>query len=223
MENGPTGNSFWLSGSLNNYWGQIIDLGQVAFINFPIADYFVQRGQYVRSQYVPPFAATLVADIHKNGLHFIPDIYYTFGNFYNTGGCITRDSTTGAPLAYNQYSLPVDCTGDAATFAQTLRPIMAPEGRGMAYWKVNTTILKELNAHYSVGIRVTNLTDNEHDWSDSTVPCYNSQDPSQPAGIGTGCFAYNGPRSGTYAPVGYIYQNLTTDPRRVEFFLNYNF
>ncbi len=197
------------------------DLGQVAFVNFPIADYFVQRGQYVRSQYVPPFAATLVADIHKNGFHFIPDIYYTFGNFYNTGGCIDRDATTGQPLPYTQYSQPDSCTGDGATFNQTLPPIMAPQAQGMGYWKVNVTLVKELTTHYSVGVRVTNLSDNQHDWDGATVPCFNGQDSNLANGLGSGCFGNTGPQSGTIAPVGYIYQNLTTDPRRFEFFLNY--
>jgi hypothetical protein len=53
------------------------------------------------------------------------------------------------------------------------------------------------------------------------VPCYNDQDPSLPTGMGSGCFGNTGPHSGTVAPVGYIYQNLTTDPRTYEFFLNY--
>ncbi len=223
VENGPIGNSFWLSASLNNYWTQVSSFGQVAFINYPIDTYFTQRGVMVRSPLAAPFSATLVADIHKNGLHFIPDAYYTFGNFYNTGGCIDRDSTSGAPLPYDQYSQPDSCGSDAATFNQTMPPIMAPEGQGMGYWKVNATILKELNSRYDVGVRVINLTDNLHDWDGATIPCFNGQDSNAPAGIGTGCFSNNGPQSGTYAPVGYIYQNQTQNPRTVEFFLNYHF
>jgi hypothetical protein len=223
VEPGPVGKSFWLSASVNNYWTQVSDLGQVSFVNFPIADYFVQRGVYVRSQYVPPFAATLVADIHANGFHLIPDVYYTYGNFYNTGGCIDRDATTGAVLPYTQYDQPDDCTSDAATFNQTLPPVMAPQAQGMAYWKANVTFLKELNAHYTIGARITNLTDNQHDWTAGTTPCYNPQDTNAPQGFGTGCSGYDGPRSGTYAPVGYIYQNLTQNPRQVELFVNYRF
>ncbi len=223
VENTPVGKSFWLSASLNNYWTQVSDLGQVSFINFPIADYFVQRGQYVRSQFVPPFAATLVGDLHANGFHILPAIYYTYGNFFNTGGCIDRDPATGAPLPYNQYSQPDDCTSDASTFNQTLAPIMAPQMQGMAYWKANVTFLKELGDHYVVGARVTNLTNNMHDWTAGTTPCYNPQDANAPTGFGTGCSGYDGPQSGTYAPVGYIYQNLTQNPRTVEFFVNYRF
>ena len=221
VENGPVGKSFWLSASVNNYWTQVSDLGQVSFINFPIADYFVQRKQFVRSQYVPPFAATLVADIHANGFHLIPDIYYTFGNFYNTGGCIDRNDTDGALLPYGQSDQPDDCGSDAATFGQTLSPVMAPQAQGMAYWKANVTFLKELNEHYTLGARITNLTDNEHDWTAGTTPCYNPQDSNAPPGFGTGCSGYDGLRSGTYAPVGYIYQNLTQNPRTIEFFVNY--
>jgi hypothetical protein len=216
-----TGISYWLSGSYSNYWTQITGFGQVAFINFPLSQYFLNQGVFVRSSLVPPFGGTLVADVHSHGTHFIPDIYYTFGNFYNLGGCEARDSTTGAVLPYNQYSRPVGCTTNAATFKKTLNPVLAPEAQGMGYWKVNVTLLKDINPHYSIGLHVTNLTDNEHDWSSSTTPCYNPA--SRPDGLGTGCFSNNGPTSGTVAPVGYIYQNLTTDPTRYEFFLNYKF
>jgi hypothetical protein len=223
VEPGPVGNSFWLSASLNNYWTQISSFGQVAFINFPIADYFLQHGQFVRSPLSAPFAATFVADIHKNGLHFIPDLYYTFGNFYNVGGCIPYSKTTGQPIPWNQYQQPVGCTSSVATNGGTALPVMAPESQGMAYWKANATILKDLNEHYSIGVRIVNLTDNEHDWDGATIPCYNNQDPNAPPGVGTGCFSNNGPHSGVYAPVGYIYQNQTQNPRSFEFFLNYHF
>ena len=225
VEPGPVGNSFWLSASLNNYWTQISSFGQVAFVNYPIDQYFLSKGQYVRSPLTAPFAATFVADIHKNGLHVIPDLYYTFGNYYNVGGCIDRDPNTGAVLPYNQYSQPDGCSSDAATFNQTMLPVMAPEAQGMAYWKANVTIMKDLNPHYSVGVRIVNLTNNEHDWDGATIPCYNNEDTNAApgGGVGTGCFSNNGPQSGVYAPVGYIYQNQTQNPRSFEFFLNYHF
>jgi hypothetical protein len=220
LDNRDTGASWWLSGSYNNYWTQVAAFGQTAFINTPIADYFVKQGVYVRSPLVAPVSGTLVADIHSHGTHFIPDVYWTYGNFYNTGGCVNLKS--GAPV--NQYYRPISCKSSSATtdpLGNRVNPVLAPEGRGMGYWKVNATLLKDLNAHYTVGMRVTNVTDNEHDWTGATIPCFNPQDPTLPPGVGSGCFSMNGPQSGTRAPVGYIYQNLTTDPRRIEFFLNY--
>lgn len=219
LDKHDTGASWWLSGSLNNYWTQVSFYGQTSFINFPIADYFRKNNQFVRSPYVAPFSATLVADIHSHGTHFIPDIYYTFGNFYNTGGCVNLKS--GAPV--NEYTQNIGCTGAAATTlpdGTRVNPVMAPERRGMAYFKVNATLLKDLNKHYTIGMRVSNVTDEESDYASGVIPCYNS--PSLPSGAGTGCGSFNGPQSGTPpTKPGYIYQNLTTDPRRVEFFLNY--
>jgi hypothetical protein len=219
VDNRPTGASFWLSGSLNNYWTQITAFGQVAFINTPLADYFLQNKQFVRSPFVPPFAGTLVADLHTNGFHVIPEAYYTFGNFYRTGAC--ADIKHQVPI--NEYTQPVSCKGSSGTNGQTQPPEMLPELQGMGYWKVNLTVAKDLSTRYTVGVRISNLTNNEHDWTGATIPCWNPQDPNLPTGQGSGCFGLSGPQSGTVAPVGYIYQNLTTDPRRYEFFMNYKF
>jgi len=136
-----------------------------------------------------------------------------------TTGCVDRFDA----VPINQYTIPVGCKRHAATTlpdGTKTFPVLIPEGHGMGYWKVNATLEKELGSHYVVGIRASNITDNEHDWTSSVTPCYNYPAFSG-ATYGTGCFSYNGPRSGTVAPVGYIYQNLTTDPMRVEFFFNY--
>ncbi len=221
LDRRATGASWWLSGSLNNYWSQVSFFGQTSFINFPIADYFRKQNVFVRSPFVAPFSATLVADVHSHGLHFIPDLYYTFGNFYNTGGCL--DLQNAVPV--NEYMQNVGCRSDAATTTPSgasVNPVMAPERRGMAYWKVNTTLVKELGTHYAVGLRVTNLTDARSDYASGTIPCFNAPDPNRSDGLGTGCGSFNGPTSGTPAQQpAYIYQQLTNDPRRVEFFVNY--
>lgn len=219
LDRHDTGASWWLSGSLNNYWSQVSFFGQTSFINFPIADYFRKQNIFVRSPFVAPFSATLVADVHSHGTHFIPDVYYTFGNFYNTGGCINqRDS-----VPVNEYMRNVSCTGRAATtlpdMTTRVNPILAPERRGMAYWKVNTTLLKDLTPHYTIGVRATNLTEQRSDYASGTIPCFNQNDGS---GLGTGCGSFNGPQSGTPGrQPSYIYQDLTQSPRSVEFFVNY--
>jgi len=215
-----TGASWWLSGAYNNYWTQVSYFGQVAFINTPIAAYFVQRGQMVRSAYVPPLAATLVADLHTNGFHLIPDAYWTYGNFFRLGSCLPY--VNGVPVTPNQYTQPVSCTGNAGTNGQTAPPVMLPELQGMGYWKVNVTLAKDIG-HFTAGIRVLNATNNQHDWNGATIPCFNPQDSTLAPGFGSGCFSNNGPQSGTTAPVGYIYQNLTVNPRTYEYFLNYKF
>lgn len=209
LDNRPTGASFWLSASLNNYWTQISDYGQVAFVNYPINSYFVNQGMMVRSAFVPPFAATLTADLHTNGFHLIPDVYYTFGNFYRLGAC----SPGGA---VNQYTQPAGC--DSTTV-----PEMLPELQGMGYWNMNLTLAKDIGEKYSVGVRVINATNNMSGWTSGTTPCWNPQDPNLPTGQGSGCSGYSGPTSGTIAPVGYIYQKLTQSPRSYELFANYKF
>jgi hypothetical protein len=100
---------------------------------------------------------------------------------------------------------------------------MVPELQGMGYWKLNVTLAKDIGSHFIAGVHVLNATNNLHDWTGATIPCYNPQDSSLPNGQGSGCFGLSGPQSGTVAPVGYIYQNLTESPRAYEFFLNYKF
>ena len=209
QNNRPTGMSYWISASYNNYWTQVSDYGQVAFVNFPIDDYFVKQGIMVRSAYVPPFAATFTADLHTAGFHLIPDVYYTFGNFYRLGAC-----SPGGPV--NQYTQGAGCDS-------TPVPEMLPELQGMGYWIANLTLAKDLGTKFTAGVRVLNISNNESGWTSGTTPCYNDQDPNLPTGQGSGCFPYNGTTSGTIAPVGYIYQKLTQNPRTYEFFLNYKF
>lgn len=216
FDNRPVGASWWLSGSFNNYWTQVSYFGQVAFVNFPIADYFMQHNQMVRSPYVPPLAGTLVADLHADGWHLIPDAYWTYGNFYRTGACGPYNTTIG------QSTSPVSCGGSAGTNGHTSPPFMLPELQGMGYWKLNLTLAKDIGKHYVAGVRVLNATNNLHDWTGATIPCYNPQDPNAAPGVGTGCFGLNGPQSGFSGPANtYVYQNLTESPRTFEFFVNY--
>ncbi|HET9096751.1 MAG TPA: carboxypeptidase regulatory-like domain-containing protein [Candidatus Baltobacteraceae bacterium] len=210
-DNRPVGASYWLSASLNNYWTQVSFYGQVAFVNFPINSYFTAHNILVRSPYVPPFAATLTADLHDNGFHLIPNAYYTFGNFYRTGACAPAGVTIG-------QSTQGGACGSA--------PVMLPELQGMGYWKLNVTLAKDIGKSWIAGIRVINATNNEHDWTGSTIPCYNPQDPNAAPGVGTGCFGFSnstpGNSSGFSGPANtYVYQPLTQNPRAYEFFLNY--
>ena len=81
----------------------------------------------------------------------------------------------------------------------------------MGYWYVNATLAKDLGQHYTVGIRVSNLTNNQH----YTTPCLSD---------GTGCYPFNGPNSNfTSTPGRYVYQPITQDPRRIEGFVNIKF
>jgi len=197
-----TGASVWVSGSYNNYWTQVsaVNGGQISFVNFPLTDDLLAKGIYVRGYQVPLFSGTLTLDLHTHGWHLLPVIYYSYDNFYNTGACVD-------PLAGNP---PIsDC--ETAALDTGAPPVLAPQGAGAGYWYVNTTFLKDLNKRFTVGIRVSNLTNNQH----GTTPCFSD---------GTGCFPFNGPESHfTSAPNTYVYQPITQDPRRVEGFVNIRF
>ena len=81
----------------------------------------------------------------------------------------------------------------------------------MGYWYVNTTIAKDMGKRYTVGIRISNVTNNQH----GATPCFSD---------GTGCFPFNGPQSHyTSTPNTYVYQPVTQDPRRIEGFVNIHF
>ena len=204
LDRHDTGISYWLSGSYNNYWTQVseFDGGQISFINFPLPDYFLQKGIYVRGYQVPLFAGTLTMDLHRKGWHLLPVVYYSENNFYNTGTCI---DSTNAPQLLN------DC-GTALANNPNAIPVLAPQGAGMGYWFANLTLAKDIGKKYTLGVRVSNLTNNQH----GTTPCYTSD--------GTGCFPFSGPNSGfTSAPNSYVYQPITQDPRRFEGFVNIHF
>jgi hypothetical protein len=205
------GASVWVSGSYNNYWTQVsaVTGGQISFLGFPLPGPFLQQGIFVRGYLTPLFAGTFTADFHSHGWHFEPVAYFSYDTFYNTGGCINTDGN-GNLLPYNQYSQPADC-GSISDRA----PVLAPESVGGGYWYLNATLSRQFNSRVTIGLNVQNVTNNQH----GTTPCYNSQDPSLPVGQGSGCSGNNGPQSGTVAPVGYIYQNLTQSPRTYEAFM----
>jgi hypothetical protein len=208
VDNRDTGASVWVSGSYNNYWTQVSNItgGQISFVNFPLPDNFLNQGIYVRGYQTPLFSGTLTLDLHTNGWHLLPVVYYSYDNFYNTGGCIPTDGNGNYILPYTQSSVPEDCTS-----VTDAKPILAPQGNGAGYWYVNATLLKDLNKRYTIGIRVSNVTNNQH----GTTPCLSD---------GTGCYPFNGPQSNyTSPPNVYVYQPITQDPRRIEGFVNIRF
>jgi hypothetical protein len=219
----PVGVSYWLSASYNNYWTQMSEYigtygaggGQVAFVSSPLSPYFTSKGIYVRGYQTPLIAATLTTDLHANGYHLLPVLYYAYGNFFNTGGCAPGGVVTGLGQT------PVSCTSGSAT--KNGAPVQMPTQIAPGYFYANVSFLKELGSHYVAGVRVSNLTNNLH----GAEPCYGWHDPftdaNLPANVSTGCLGQNGPQSNYYGPTGYIYQNVSQSPRNVEFFLNYNF
>ncbi len=132
VENRSTGFSYWLTGSYDNYWTTATG-GNSGYYNFPLPSNLVNAGVYVRNGNVPLFGGSFLADVHANGWHVLPLVYYSYDSFYN----IAVLNSAGTQIAQ-------------------------PEGKGSGYFIVNTTVSKSFGANndYTVGIRGTNLTNN---------------------------------------------------------------
>jgi hypothetical protein len=155
----------------------------------PIPSYFTTRGILVRASANPPLSASFTMDGRYNRWHLMPQLYYQTGTYYNIGTLKDANKV----------------------------PYMIPMMKAGAWYMGNFSTTYDLDEHAKtvVGFRVRNLFDQEH----GTTPCFNS--PS-----GTGCFPFaasqslNGGNSGfSGTPNSFVYQNITTDPRRFEFFL----
>jgi len=206
---GPVGIGWYLSGTYNNYWTQLSQFAgnHIAFINFPLAQYFLNQGIYVRGTYSPLVSASLVADLHTYGWHFEPYIYWSYDNFYNTGGCLPTNSANTGFVAPGQNIQPAYCQNVKFANGTYANPVLAPEGIGAGYWWVNASLLKDIGNRWRIGVAVQNLFNMQH----GTTPCYNA--------AGSGCYPY-GVNSGSTAPINqYTYQNLTQTPRLYEVFL----
>ena len=216
LDKRPAGMSVWLSGAYNNYWTQVsaITGGQVSFLGYPLPGPFLQQGIYVRGYQTPLMTATATFDAHVRGWHVLPVLYYSYDTFYNTGGCIPSDGNGHLILPYTQSSSPSDCGSITDT-----KPVLAPEGIGGGYFYLNATILREVSKTFTIGLNVQNVSNNQH----GTTPCYNAQDPALATGLGSGCSPFSGSASGTSAPVGYVYQNITQTPRTFEGFVSLKF
>lgn len=218
------GLSYWLAASYNNYWTQMSEYigtfggrgGQVSFVSTPLSPYFTGKGMYVRGYETPLLATTLTADLHSNGYHLLPVVYYAYGNFFNTGGCAPGGVVTG----FGQT--PTSCTSGSAMPNGT-PPVLVPTQIAPGYFMANASFLKEIGPHYVAGVRMTNIMNNLH----GSEPCYawhdGVTDANLPSNMSSGCIGLNGPQSNYYGPTGYIYQNVSQNPRAVEFFFNYNF
>ncbi len=204
----PVGVGWYLSATYNNYWTQLSQFAgnHVAFINFPLAQYFLDQGIFVRGTYSPLFSASLVADLHSYGWHFQPYIYWSYDSFYNTGGCLPLNAAGTGFVKPGQNIQPVYCTNQRLADGTYVEPVMAPEGIGMGYWWVNASLFKDIDNRWRVGISVQNLFNMQH----GTTPCFNA--------AGSGCYPY-GVYSGSQPPLNqYTYQTLTQEPRTYEVF-----
>jgi hypothetical protein len=195
-DNHPTGAAWWLAASYNNYWTTATALNS-GFYNAPLPSN-IQKSQYIRGS-VPLIEATLTADLHTNGLHVLPFLNYSAGNFFNQG------VTTSC-------SIPGDdgnCVADGGHFV--LPYIYQNEQIAKAFWWANVSVYKDFgkNSQWRVGVSLYNVFNNQT----GVTPCQ--------AFDNTGCYPYIGPQTGynSFVPGAYVYQNVTTTPSSWEFFL----
>ncbi|MGZ3506424.1 MAG: carboxypeptidase regulatory-like domain-containing protein [Vulcanimicrobiaceae bacterium] len=189
----PVGVSWWLSGTLDNYW-TTSPSGPTSTspLDTPLPTYFTSRNILVRASDNPLFTSALYADIHAGKYDIYPELNYQIGTFYNIG---------------------YDCPGTASsrtTRCKTAAPYMIPEMKAPGWMIANLSATYKLDdtGRNVIGVKVRNWFDQEH----GTTPCFNS-------GSGTGCYPNDGPKSGFIgAPNSFVFQNVTTDPRRFEFF-----
>jgi hypothetical protein len=190
INNAPLGTSWWISATYDNYWTTSTSLS-AAYLNFPLPSYLINAGVRLRTSSNPLWSGTLLADFHSNGFHFDPLVYYQGDTFFYPNGALCANATTGLFDVCQQ---------------------MIAHG----WWWTKLNVYKELGTKPTVtlGFTVSNLFDNNTD----TTPCTND-DPFYPPYSGTGCWPFDGPRSGVIGPPGQlIYQNYSQSPRTFFFY-----
>jgi hypothetical protein len=202
VDNNENGFSYWLSGTYDNYWTNIVSSLTASYNVTPLPDYILATTPAIRSSSNPLFSASLTADLHHGRYSLLPFVYYQTGTFYQSGLCLPSG---GATPANPVRSCP-----------RTSGGVLAPTLQASAYYKANLTGLMRIGPKVRegaseqsvIGFRITNLFNNTHD----VAPCVSD---------GTGCYPFNGPQSGINGQPGYIYQDYTQDPRRFEFFFTH--
>ncbi|HTJ26922.1 MAG TPA: TonB-dependent receptor [Candidatus Limnocylindria bacterium] len=180
VDNHSVGLSWFLGADYENYWTTAISTLTGSYGASQLPANIVNSGVMIRSTADPMLNATLTMDAHAGSWSFLPLVTYQVDTFYNVGILNT---------------------------AQT--QITQPEMIAGGHWVANATLLKHLNRNATLGLYVTNLTNNLHD----TTPCLNNAQ-------GTGCNPYSGPGSGVNGqPNQYIWENYSQTPRMVELFL----
>ena len=210
----PVGISYWLAATYDNFWTN----NTSSLVGSYGGSYTAQLPPYlpvVRSSFNPLFSATLTADIHKNEFHLYPMVYYQGPSFYQTGECAATAKWQSLP----GVGTPYFACGSTSSFLQ--KPIsLLPELMSSGYWMANMTALVNIgpNKDLTIGMSIQNLFDNTHD----TTPCWVTQQVNTPA-LDPGCAPfYPSASSGgqLLTPNTYTYQNYSTQPTQIQFFIS---
>ncbi|HKU68092.1 MAG TPA: TonB-dependent receptor [Candidatus Baltobacteraceae bacterium] len=149
VDNRPTGISYWLAGTYNNYWATTTNLSG-AFVNFPLPQNIINQGIYVRAFDNPLVQGTLLADLHSGRFHFDPMIVYSADYFFNTGLTSLPDGTP----CVDANGLPFICQNEQIAGANWWTKLVAYEELGPS-------------KNFILGLRVDNFLNNTND----VAPC----------------------------------------------------
>jgi hypothetical protein len=191
----PIGTSWWLAATYDNFWTNITSSLTGSYNGAGLPS-FLGR---IRNTGNPLLSVTMTADMHENGLHLIPQVYYQSASPYNVGRC-------GTTPPY----------GSCARVNTTVG--LAPESWSSGYFWVNASAYKQFGPQkqFKIGVQVTNLLNQLSD----TTPCFVGTLGSTPQlGPGCGPFYPVGYQTGVPSS-GYAYQNYSQNPRQIQVFFS---
>lgn len=142
VDNRSTGFSYWVTGTYDNFWStSVSNLNGASPVFAPLPTYFTSQGILDRNPTNPLWTASFVGDIHSNGFHIMPELFYNLDTFYNVG-----------------YTQP-----------KTGLPALTQNMLAGGWWFANLTLSKDIGADkgLTLGVRVKNLFDQEH----GPAPC----------------------------------------------------
>lgn len=139
IDNHPTGLSFWLTATYDNYWTSSTALAG-AFINTPEPQSLINSNNLLRATANPLWNTSFLFDFHDYGFHFDPFIVYQADYFF---------------YANPGLSFP-NCGGNCAPW------VSGKEQLASAFWNVNLQVYQDVGArrNFFVGFVIDNLTNN---------------------------------------------------------------
>lgn len=170
----PTGISYWLAGTWNNFWTNTLSSVTTPYGNVSVPPSVT--GAPYRSSADPAFTGSLTLDAHKGALHFYPQWYF-------------QGPTTWYRSYYYINSV------NTQTGAVTLKP-----EHSMGWGQLNATLAIDIGGarDWQIGIQGTNILNNNSpilpscsSYADRAITTATSY---AAANMGTGC--------GVYRPVG---------------------
>jgi hypothetical protein len=169
IDNHSIGFSYWLTGTYDNFWStSTSNLSGASPVFAPLPSFFTSQGILDRNPSNPLFTGTFLADMHSNGFHIMPELFYNYDTFYHVGYV--------QPKTGNPYLLQNNVAG--------------------GWWLANLTVSKDLTGAangFTVGMTVHNMFAQNN----GPAPCF-VVDSTGCAGTNGPDSGYGGLTPGTY-------------------------